>query len=181
MRIQQGIMAWAGVGLLVLSQTPSVNGISWRREPKAGLGQEVLHETLPITTGGSLSQIIRSDSRMASSHELAMNELRELESEPLCHRTAARLLVSNCELLKGKNDATILTNSGIKIRDFVDSYAASLAICDLERGSFQIPRECASFREPVLSQLPVQNTGQLHVTSLEVDGCLAGLGDSDSA
>ncbi|KAI1211431.1 uncharacterized protein F4807DRAFT_459010 [Annulohypoxylon truncatum] len=101
---------------------------------------------------------------MASPYEVALSELRELESEPLCHRTAARLLVNSCEVLESKNEATVLTDSGRKIRDFVDSYAASLAICDLERGKFNIPRECANFREPVLNQLPLQNPGQLHNT-----------------
>lgn len=133
------------------------------------------------TAGGGLSQLLRSRSRLPSSYEVTLKELRELESEPLCHRTAARLLVNNCEVLEGKNEASVLTESGRKIRDFVDSYAASLAICDLERGSFQIPRECANFRESVLSQLPIQNLGHLHVSSVEVDSCLSGLGESDSA
>ncbi|RYP50877.1 hypothetical protein DL768_003712 [Monosporascus sp. mg162] len=116
-----------------------------------------------------------------SIYEIALQELRQLESEPPCHRVAARLLVSNCELLEGKDEATVLTDSGRQIRDFVDSYAASLAICDLERGSFVIPRECAKFREPVLSQLPTGNAAHLHVTSAEIDRCLSGLGSSDSA
>ncbi|EMR66354.1 putative nuclear membrane fusion protein kar5 protein [Eutypa lata UCREL1] len=96
-------------------------------------------------------------------------------------QVAARLLVNNCELLEGKDEATVLTDSGRQIRDFVDSYAASLAICDLERGSFVIPKECAKFREPVLGQMPIGNEVYLHVTSTEIDACLSGLGVSDSA
>jgi hypothetical protein len=89
--------------------------------------------------------------------------------------------VNNCQLLEGKDEATVLTDSGRKIRDFVDSYAASLAICDLERGRFAIPPECTKFQEATLSELPIQSTAHLHVTSTEIDGCLSGLGASDSA
>ncbi len=91
------------------------------------------------------------------------------------------LLVNNCQVLEGKDEATVLTDSGRKIRDFVDSYAASLAICDLERGNFAIPKECTKFQEPTLSQLPIRNAAHLHVASAEIDACLSGLGASDSA
>ncbi|KAI1366945.1 hypothetical protein F5Y08DRAFT_300099 [Xylaria arbuscula] len=129
----------------------------------------------------SIPQLLQTNIQPSSSYELALNELKELEFEPLCHRIAARLLVNNCQVLEGKDEATVLTDSGRKIRDFVDSYAASLAICDLERGSFAIPRECAKFRETALSQLPIQNAAYLHVASGEIDACLSGLGASDSA
>lgn len=128
------------------------------------------------------AQFIQASSiHQSDTYEIALQELRQLESEPLCHRVAARLLVNNCELLEGKDEATVLTDSGRQIRDFVDSYAASLAICDLERGSFVIPKECAKFREPVLGQMPIGNEVYLHVTSTEIDACLSGLGVSDSA
>ncbi|KAI0169084.1 hypothetical protein GGR52DRAFT_574308 [Hypoxylon sp. FL1284] len=159
-------MIWPRLIVLVgLAHSHIVDGLSWNRGPKTSLVKEGRIEISP--TGSLLSRPLDSGSRSPSPYEIALNELRELESEPLCHRTAARLLVNNCELLEGKNDATVLTDSGRKIRDFVDSYAASLAICDLERGSFQIPRECANFREPVLSQLPLQSWGHLHVSSAE--------------
>ena len=94
---------------------------------------------------------------------------------------AARLLVNNCQLVDGKDEATILTDSGRQVRDFVDSYAASLAICDLERGSFSIPKECAKFREPSLSQLAIRNEAQLHVSAGEIGLCLSALAASDAA
>ncbi|KAJ8129584.1 hypothetical protein O1611_g4048 [Lasiodiplodia mahajangana] len=131
--------------------------------------------------GNSASQLLRARSQSPTSYEIALNELEELESEPLCHRIAARLLVNNCQLLEGKDEATVLTDSGRKIRDFVDSYAASLAICDLERGRFTIPPECTKLQEPTLSQLPIQKAAHLHITSTEIDECLSGLGASDSA
>ncbi|KAH6610622.1 hypothetical protein Trco_000642 [Trichoderma cornu-damae] len=114
-------------------------------------------------------------------YAIALNELQELESEPLCHRIAARLLVNNCQLLDGRDDATILTDSGRATRDFVDSYAASLAICDLERGSFIIPSSCSKFQESTLTRMAPPNKPQLHVTTAEIDSCLEGLAQSDSA
>lgn len=120
-------------------------------------------------------------SHLPKIYAAAIKELQDLESEPLCHRTAARLLVNDCQMLEGKDEATVLTGSGRKIRDFVDFYAASLAICDLERGSFVIPTACARFREGPLSQLPMSQQHQLHVSSREIDSCLTGLAKSDSA
>ncbi|KAI1758415.1 hypothetical protein F4782DRAFT_478061 [Xylaria castorea] len=162
--------------LLILSNAASA--LSWRgRSKTASVGEQ----SSILESGNSASQLLRVGVRQPTSYEIALNELQELESEPLCHRTAARLLVNNCQLLEGKDEATVLTDSGRKIRDFVDSYAASLAICDLERGRFAIPIECLKFQEPTLSQLPIQNAALLHVTSTEVDSCLSGLGASDSA
>lgn len=120
-------------------------------------------------------------SRAPDLYTAALHELEQLESEPLCHRIAARLLVNNCHLLDGKDEASILTDSGRQVQDFVDSYSASLAICDLERGSFAIPHECFAFREAALSHLPVASSPQLHVTPEQIRTCLAGLARSDSA
>ncbi|KAK8084267.1 hypothetical protein PG997_005538 [Apiospora hydei] len=129
----------------------------------------------------SASEILQAGAHPRSTYEVALQELKQLESEPLCHQTAARLLVSNCQVLEGKDEATVLTDSGRRVRDFVDAYAASLAICDLERGRFNIPMACEPFQESTLTQLALQNTIQLHATSKQIDDCLSGLGASDSA
>lgn len=123
----------------------------------------------------------RDRSRLPNIYAVAIAELKELESQPLCHRTAAKLLVTDCKMLEGKDDATILTDSGRRVRDFVDFYAASLAICDLERGSFVIPGACAKFREDALVAMPVPQRPKLHVSSKEIDDCLSGLARVDSA
>lgn len=126
-------------------------------------------------------EILQSGSQPSEVYTVALSELQDLESEPLCHRIAARLLVGNCQLLDGKNEATVLTDSGRQIRDFVDSYAASMAICDLERGRFTIPSVCEKFREPTLGQLSLDGQARLHVTSREIDHCLSGLAAENSA
>ncbi|KAF7548771.1 hypothetical protein G7046_g8550 [Stylonectria norvegica] len=121
------------------------------------------------------------EQRLSNFYAMALKELQELETEPLCHRIAARLLVNNCQLLEGHDEATVHTDSGRASRDFVDSYAASLAICDLERGDFVIPSSCSRFRESTLASIPVPAKPHLHVSTYEVDNCLKGLAQSDSA
>ncbi len=114
-------------------------------------------------------------------HAVAIKELQELEAAPLCHRVAARLLVNHCELVDGKDEATVLTDSGHQIRDFVDAFAASLAICDLERGSFPIPVQCANLQEPALTRLSLQSGARIHLSTQEIAGCLTGSASSDAA
>ncbi|TRX94325.1 hypothetical protein FHL15_004792 [Xylaria flabelliformis] len=164
------------ISLLVL--TNATSALLWRgRTTTASVGEQ----SPILESGNSPSQLLRISARQPSLYEIALHELQELESEPLCHQTAARLLVNNCHLLEGKDEATVLTDSGRKIRDFIDAYAASLAICDLERGRFTIPAECFKFQESTLSQLPIQDAAVLHVTSAEINSCLSGLGASGSA
>ncbi|KAL7782475.1 hypothetical protein V8C43DRAFT_197785 [Trichoderma afarasin] len=136
---------------------------------------------LPSSGSRSTGTSRFDSSQLPAMYATALSELQELESEPLCHRTAARLLINNCQLLDGRNDATMLTDSGRAARDFVDSYAASLAICDLERGSFIIPSSCSKFQESILARMSPPTKPQLHVTTSEIDGCLEGLAQSDSA
>ncbi len=135
-----------------------------------GRGDEV--DAIPLP-----SHRLQSDNLYAA----ALKELESLESQPLCHRIAARLLVNNCHLLHGHDETVELADTGRLTRDFVDSYAAGLAICDLERGSFAIPRECTKFREPTLANLEVAKTPHLHVSTIEIDKCLEGLAQSDSS
>ncbi|KAK4180081.1 hypothetical protein QBC36DRAFT_358296 [Triangularia setosa] len=157
--------------LAVLS--PWAEGFGWKgdRRPIAPA----------VDTNERSSGLSQRQPKLPDIYTRALNELQEMESEPLCHRVAARLLVNNCQLVDGKDEATILTDSGRQVRDFVDSYAASLAICDLERGSFKIPNECAKFREPSLTQIAMRSEPQLHVTPSEIGLCLSALAASDAA
>lgn len=179
MASQGRVTSWVGIAWFPLAAAHLVSGFTWGRAA-TGLSKEP-HDTLGPVSGLSASQLLLVASQAPSPYDLALRELQQLESEPMCHQTAAKLLVNNCQLLEGKDDATILTDSGRQIRDFVDAYAASLAICDLERGRFEIPKECTPFREPVLSHLTPQTKYQLHVSSDEIGNCLSALGASDSA
>ncbi|EAA28446.1 hypothetical protein GE21DRAFT_9278 [Neurospora crassa] len=162
--------------LCAVTATPSL-AFSWGGERKVAVPDHQVN----IDRNIQPSDLLRASSRLPNIYAVALSELQELESEPFCHRVAARLLVNNCQLVDGKNDATILTDTGRQVRDFVDSYAASLAICDLERGRFNIPAQCAKFREPALSQIAIRDQAQLHVSSHEIDHCLSAMKSSDAA
>ncbi|KAL7946537.1 hypothetical protein V8C42DRAFT_320954 [Trichoderma barbatum] len=164
---------------ITLQLSHGVLGFSWGGGRETGRLSHSADTLSPMSRSASTARF--DSSKLPAMYVTALNELQELESEPLCHRTAARLLVNNCQLLDGRDDATILTDSGRAARDFVDSYAASLAICDLERGSFAIPSSCFKFQESVLARMSPPTKPQLHVTTSEIDGCLEGLAQSDSA
>ncbi|KAM3440887.1 hypothetical protein NHJ13734_003097 [Beauveria thailandica] len=162
-----------------LQLTKIVSGFSWN-------AQKALHPAHRAAYDGHTDEVdaarppiyrLRSD----NIYSIALQELESLESQPLCHQIAARLLVNNCHLLHGQDETVELANTGRLTRDFIDSYAAGLAICDLERGSFVIPRDCAKFREPALAKIEVGKTPHLHVSTAEIDKCLEGLAQSDSS
>lgn len=114
----------------------------------------------------------------------ALIELRGFDTKPLCHRVAARNLINNCQLLDGKGgDADLLVDGGgsRQVADFVDSFSASLAICDLERAGFDTHAACTKFREDAIAKWPLPSKPRLHVTSREIGACLAALAKSDAA
>ncbi|KAF5025584.1 hypothetical protein F66182_2328 [Fusarium sp. NRRL 66182] len=166
--------------ILFASLTGEVYGFSWRTQ-RSSNGDQIATQRLQNNDDGSPFLQQQPEQRLSNIYTTALQELQDLESEPLCHRIAARLLVNNCHLLDGQDDARIHMDSGRAARDFVDSYAASLAICDLERGSFTIPPACSKFREPSLAALTAPAVPQLHVSTVEIDECLEGLAQSDSA
>ncbi|KAM3484297.1 hypothetical protein MY8738_002289 [Beauveria namnaoensis] len=161
-----------------LQLTRIVSGFSWNAQKALHPHQAAYDgQTDEIDTAAPPRYRFKSD----DIYSVALQELESLESQPLCHRIAARLLVNNCHLLHGQDETVELANTGRLTRDFIDSYAAGLAICDLERGSFLIPRECAKFREPALTKIEVGKTPHLHVSTVEIDKCLEGLAQSDSS
>ena len=186
-------MAFAFVCLAFILSVGFVEGISWN--PQKSLQRKASNVFIVIfvllltcSTGVATTSAPESYEtykntlpQLSNIYAIAVKELQELESQPLCHRIAARLLVNNCHLLEGQDETTILTDSGRITRDFIDAYAASLAICDLERGSFAIPRSCAKFREPVIADIATPKTPSLHVSTAEIDKCLEGLAQADSA
>lgn len=178
------LLCLCGVGVPAFSWSGSrcrlANGLQPEFESQ---GQQAAARALTEPQGDQkhVFRPMRSHESHQSVYSISLSELQELESEPLCHRIAARLLINNCQLLDGRDEATVLTDSGRVARDFIDSFAASLAICDLERGSFFIPISCSKFREPALAELRAPSKPNLHVSTAEIDSCLEGLVQSDSA
>ncbi|KAL8393642.1 hypothetical protein RB595_003397 [Gaeumannomyces hyphopodioides] len=157
------------------------SGLGWRSSQRPPTKQVTNGVWVAPSVGFPSPESTEKRLHLPDVYVTALRELQELESEPLCHRIAARLLVTNCQLLDGKDEATVLTDSGRQVRDFVEAYAASLALCDLERGGFKIPPACSPFREPVLSRISIQEDAGLHVSSSQIQTCISSLRSPDSA
>ncbi|KXJ90505.1 hypothetical protein Micbo1qcDRAFT_226459 [Microdochium bolleyi] len=154
--------------LLLLSQLGHCLHVGKGKAPTADYfptGRNLHHDTASRET--------QNHSRFTNAAARASEEILALEGEPVCHTVAARFLSNNCQVLDGKDDATILTDSGRHIRDFLESYAVSLAICDLERGNKTVPDQCIKFRESSLTHIPIHDMAHLHVTSDEIQACLS--------
>lgn len=109
-----------------------------------------------------------------------MLELKRLEEEPICHRVAVQLLMNNCQGLEGLSDSEYQLESAHIQRHHVESFAASLAICDLERGGFIIPSACRPFTSSFLLKASQEGKGNLQVTPDQVGLCLGALGQDHS-
>ncbi|CAD6449326.1 d4c2e595-a039-4705-b477-c40f1496fb1f [Sclerotinia trifoliorum] len=125
-------------------------------------------------------ELANARSRTNELYSSAMLELKRLEEEPICHRVAAQLLMSNCEGLEDINQKEYDLYSGRIQRHYVESLAASLAICDMERSSMVVPDSCESFRLPSLLRASQEADGKLQVSQNEVGACLKGLGKDPS-
>lgn len=175
---------------------PSIRGLSWRQKsvpaPRRVIKSSVAASVAQPSADASIVQpsvdSSQSDTKphndygVTSRFTTVLEELKELETKPLCHRVASRILINNCKLVDGKNDATIYTHSEHTVRNFMDAYAISLALCDMERGSIPAPATCAQFEEDALVKLSMYtDEPRLHVATSEIRLCLAGLSETDTA
>lgn len=64
-------------------------------------------------------------------------------------------------------------------RHHVETFAASLALCDMERGRFDIPNACRPFRSASLEDA-IRGSGSLDVNAKAVENCLKGLSQDHS-
>lgn len=108
-----------------------------------------------------------------------MVELKRLEDEPLCHRTATQILLNSCQVLDESDSHEYNVQSGRIQRHHVESLAASLAICDMEH-RFVIPPACSCLRMPALLDAVQDTTMKLEITSEQVGACLEALGQDHS-
>ncbi|KAI9640626.1 hypothetical protein NHQ30_010925 [Ciborinia camelliae] len=128
----------------------------------------------------SREELANTRSRANELYSSAMLQFKRLEEEPICHRVAAQLLMSNCQGLEDINQKEYDLYSGRIQRHYVESLAASLAICDMERSSMTVPDACESFRLPALLRASQEAEGKLQVSQDEVGACLKGLGQDPS-
>ncbi|CAI4219455.1 unnamed protein product [Parascedosporium putredinis] len=160
--------------VLVLVFIASVH--AWRWDSRKGLGatspspkavdrpESPWYPDLPPYHSEDSLKLADSTSGMPNIYTVAAKELEALQSEPLCHRIAARLLISDCQMLDGKDEATILTESGRRIRDFVDFYAASLAICDLRPAqSIHLYQRITKILEKLTNEVDEEMREKMHL------------------
>jgi len=125
-------------------------------------------------------ELLNYKSRNSEFYTKAMLELKRLEEEPICHRIAVQLLMNNCQGLENIRESEYQFESAHLQRHHVESFAASLAICDLERGGFVIPSACLQFTSSSLTRASHEQEGNLHVSADQVGSCLEALGQDHS-
>ena len=125
-------------------------------------------------------ELLDSKSRKSEVYTKAMFELKRLEEKPVCHRVAVQLLMDNCQGLENAGESEYQFESAHLQRHHVESFAASLAICDLERGGFFIPSACLPFTSSSLMRATRDQKGNLQVSPDQVGLCLGALGQDHS-
>jgi len=88
---------------------------------------------------------------------------------------AAQLLINNC---RGLEDIDEHDNAKQRLylqRDHVESFACSLAICDMERARSPIPKACSPFTSSSLRRAARDANPKLEVSTDEVRDCLHAL------
>lgn len=109
-----------------------------------------------------------------------MLELKRLEEEPVCHRVAVQLLMNNCQGVEETGEGDYQLEGNQLQRHHIESFAASLAICDLERGRFVIPYACTPFSSSGLRRASRDVGSKLKVSPDQVGACLEALGQDHS-
>jgi len=121
------------------------------------------------------SELIDPKSRRPKIYTKAIIELKRLEEEPLCHRMAAQLLINNCRGLEDIDEHNYDAKSSSLQRSHVESFACSLAICDMERARSPIPEQCAQYASSSLLRAARDANSKLEVSSGQVGDCLNAL------
>ena len=109
----------------------------------------------------------------------AMIEIKRLEEKPICQRMAAQLLMKNCQDMKDLDVHEYQIASDKMQRNHVETFAASLALCDMERAKFDVPSACAPFRRSAIEDA-IRDSGKLKAAEKDIERCLAGLGQDHS-
>ncbi len=109
-----------------------------------------------------------------------MVELKRLEEQPICHRMAAQLLLNNCRGLENVDEETFQWDSVHLQRHHVESFSASLSMCDMEKGKFKIPEACVPLSSPALYRAVRQNQGKLEISPQQVGDCLEAMAQDHS-
>ncbi len=83
--------------------------------------------------------------------------------------------MNNCRGLDGINEQTYQLNSDHIQRHHVESFTASLTICEMERSALFVPDACSAFSSAALFQHARENKGKLEVSPEQVGDCMIAL------
>ena len=133
------------------------------------------NELADVTFDFNLSELIDPKSRRPKIYTNAIIELKRLEEEPLCHRMAAQLLINNCRGLEEIDEHNYDAKRSFLQRSHVESFACSLAICDMERARSPIPEQCAQYQSSSLVRAARDANSKLEVSPEQVGDCLNAL------
>jgi hypothetical protein len=126
------------------------------------------------------SELLDFKARKLEVYASAMVELKRLEQEPICHRTAAQLLMDNCRGIEEMDASTAQWDNAHIQRHHVESFANGLTMCDMERAKFVTPRACSPFGSSALYRAARDKHSQLDISQEQVTDCLEALGRDHS-
>jgi hypothetical protein len=133
------------------------------------------NELPDVTFDFNPAELIYPKSRRPKIYANAIIELKRLEEEPLCHRMAAQLLINNCRGLADIDEHNYDAKSTHLQRSNVESFACSLAICDMERARSPIPEQCSPYASASLFRAARDADSKLQVSPEQVGDCLNAL------
>lgn len=139
----------------------------------------------PVTNSNSnASELLQNGSKKSEVFNQALSLLLSLENSPSCYRTAARVLVNNCQVVEQSwaTEQHRLQDPEMSLMDYKYGYAISLAVCDLTAAKKRIPSSCDSFRESNLQHLSVDDQKNvLQVKHRDVEFCMESLIEDSAA
>lgn len=132
-----------------------------------------------VSAGFTPGEMLDSKYRKSELYELALMDLKKLGRESTCHQIATKLYMASCQLfqeLELHGEGSIATREGVRLQDYIDSFAISRAICDLETAHAVIPHVCEPFREPVLvSVMNSKSVQGFEISHEQIGQCMKGL------
>jgi hypothetical protein len=109
-----------------------------------------------------------------------VEHLESLKTQPLCHRTAAELLINNCKTLENIDQQQSFPNIGNEQDRNVAAFAAALAMCDVGKYFDNSPgKPCSTFSEKFLFEAR-QGLRKLQWSAEEAHQCVKSLSKDHS-
>lgn len=122
----------------------------------------------------------RSEEERRVFYTQVIEHLEALKTQPLCHRTAAELLMNNCKTLENANEQRSFPNIGNEQDHHVAAFAAALAMCDIGKYFDNSPsKPCSIFSGQTLFDAR-QGERKLQWSAEEAHRCVKSLSKDHS-